>query len=215
MDIQLFAVFLSLSVSLIVLFFIIWDHLKDDRILARQVQEFYGDIEMLIFTHVQVNYYNAIQANEAILEDEDLSLVKKSKNRDIIQNSYLKMKINQNFPLYSQYLGLTFNKEKKIYLNGTIYILHENGNLIKRNIDLYSEENIIPSFIDIKKEEILEILNFLNSLRFYWKKRYKKILFRPELVQLVNFYDLLGYIKPIEKKKKKGRVRLYLKKEKI
>ena len=74
--------------------------------------------------------------------------------------------------------------------------------------------NIIPSFIDIKKEQILEILNFLNSLRFYWKKRYKKIFFRPELVQLVNFYGLLGYIKPIEKKKKKGRVRLYLKKEK-
>ena len=45
-------VYISLAVSITVLFFIIWDHIKDDRILAREVQDFYSDIEMLIFTNL-------------------------------------------------------------------------------------------------------------------------------------------------------------------
>lgn len=55
---------ISIFLSLIVLFFIIWDHLKDDRILAKQVQEFYGDIETFIFSRLQIKYYSALEANE-------------------------------------------------------------------------------------------------------------------------------------------------------
>ena len=41
-------VYISLGVSFAVLFFIIWDHIKDDRILSREIQDFYTDIEMFL-----------------------------------------------------------------------------------------------------------------------------------------------------------------------
>lgn len=138
--------------------------------------------------------------------DKDFNILKKNKNRDIIQNSYLKTKINQNFSRYYPYLGLTFNKETKNFLNGTIYILHENGNLFKRNIEANTEDEIIQSHNDITKEQIGDILIFLISLRFHWKKKYSKKFFRPELRQIVNFYNLLGYVKPLEAPKKRRRV---------
>lgn len=53
-------VYVSLAVSIAVLFFIIWDHIKDDQILSHEVQDFYSDIEMLIFTNLQVKYYEIL-----------------------------------------------------------------------------------------------------------------------------------------------------------
>ncbi|MFW9880373.1 MAG: hypothetical protein ACFFG0_45450, partial [Candidatus Thorarchaeota archaeon] len=145
-------VFVSLGVSIAVLFFIIWDHIKDDRILAREIQDFYTDIEMLIFTFLQVKYYEILQTSKEDKEDQEFKTLVKNKNRDIIQKSYLNAKINQNFKLYAQYLGLTHNKENDAYLNGTIYILKTDGNLLKRNIEFNTEENIINSYTEIKPE---------------------------------------------------------------
>ena len=125
MDFQSIAIYFNLVFSLVVLLFIIWDHLKDDRILTTQVQEFYEDIETLIYTHIQIKYYDALESSEKLIENKELSFLKKNKNRDIIQNSYLKTKINQNFKYNSQYLGLTFNQEKLSFLNGTAYIYNE------------------------------------------------------------------------------------------
>ena len=62
-------VYISLFVSIAVLFFIIWDHVRDDRILAREVQDFYADIEMLIFTNLQVKYYEILQTNKGEMEE--------------------------------------------------------------------------------------------------------------------------------------------------
>jgi len=196
-------VYVSLGVSIAVLFFIIWDHVKDDKILAREVQDFYGDIEMLIFTNLQVKYYEILQKNEGEMEEQELKALIKNKNRDIIQKNYLNTKINQYFKLYSQYLGLTHNKENDAYLNGTIYILKTDGSLLKRNIESNTEENIITSYTEIKNQQITEILGYLTSLRFYWKKKYYKFVFRPQLRQVVVFEDLLGYIKPLEPQKPK------------
>ena len=125
----------------------------------------------------------------------------KTRNRDIIQNSYLKTKILQNFSKYSFYLGLTINKEEKLYLNNTIYVLTFDGLLKKRNFENNSLENVISLYTDISNEEISDILKFLNSLRFYWNKNYKKLIFRTRLNQKVDFYELLGISKPLEKKK--------------
>jgi len=196
-------VYLSLSVSIAVLFIIIWDHIKDDKILAREVQDFYSDIEMLIFTNLQVKYYEILQTNKGEMEDQELKTLIKNKNRDVIQKNYLNAKITQNFKLYSQYIGLTHNKDNDAYLNGTIYILKTDGSLLKRNIESNTEENIITSYTEIKPQQITEILVYLNSLRFYWKKKYYKFIFRPQLKQLVVFEDLLGFIKPLEQQKPK------------
>lgn len=190
-------VYLSLAVSIAVLFIIIWDHIKDDKILAREVQDFYSDLEMLIFTNLQVKYYEILQTNKEKMEEQELKVLIKNKNRDIIQKNYLNAKINQNFKFYARYLGITYNKENTSYLNGTIYILKTDGTLLKRNIETNTEENIITSFIEIKPQQIKEILIYLNSLRFYWKKKYYKFIFRPQLKQKVLFEELLGYKKPL------------------
>lgn len=196
-------VYISLGVSIAVLFFIIWDHFKDDRILAREVQDFYSDIEMLIFTNLQVKYYEILQKNTGEIEEQELKALIRNKNRDIIQQSYLNVKINQNIKLYAQYLGLTYNKENNTYLNGTIYLLKTDGTLLKRNIESNREEIIITSYAEIKPQQVKDLLIYLNSLRFYWKKRYYKVIFRPQLHQKISFDELLGYVKPIEQQKKK------------
>ncbi len=196
-------VYLSLIVSIAVLFFIIWDHVKDDRILAREVQDFYNDIEMLIFTNLQVKYYELLQKNKVEMEEQELKTLVKNKNRDVIQKNYLNTKIRQYFNLYAQYLGLTYNEENSAYLNGTIYLLKNEGSLLKRNIELNTEEPIISTFAEIKPEQISELKVYLTSLRFYWKKKYFRFIFRPQLDQTVVFDDLLGYTKPLNQKKQK------------
>ncbi len=196
-------VFISLGVSIAVLFLLIWDHLKDDRILSVEVQDFYRDIEMLIFTNLQVKYYEILQTNKGEMEEQELKTLIKNKNRDVIQKNYLYAKINQYFHLYARYLGLTHNKENDAYLNGTIYILKTDGSLLKRNIESNTEENLITSYTEINSPQITEILVYLNSLRFYWKKKYYKLVFRPQLKQKIVFDDLLGYVKPLEQKKPK------------
>ena len=202
-DSQIVLTFLSLGLSLAVLIFIIWDHIKDDQILRREVQQFYEDIEMLIFTHIQIRYYQALESKDKLNGDKELVSLTKNKNRDNIQNDYLKTKINQHFIDYSKYLGLSLNIEKENYLNGTVFILNKDGLLSKRSVEEYKDIPIIHNYTEIGKAEINEILNYLNSLRFYWKKWYSKFIFRPELTQKVNFYDLLGYIKPLEQEKRK------------
>jgi len=205
-----FIVYLNLIVSSAVLIFIIWDHLKDDRLLTRQIQEFYSDIEMLIYSLIQVMYYRAIEKKEIEITDQK-SLIK-TRNRDIIQNSYLKTKILQNFSKFSSYLGLTINKEENMYLNNTIYILTFDGLLKKRNFENNSLEDVLTSYIDIKNEEVSDILKFLNSLRFYWKKNYRKLIFRTPLNQKINFFELLGISKPLEAKRSRtSKIRYRLK----
>ncbi|UCD01585.1 MAG: hypothetical protein JSV23_00750 [Promethearchaeota archaeon] len=206
-------IYISLGVSIAVLFFIIWDHIKDDRILAFEVQDFYSDIEMLIFTNLQVKYYEILQKKQLQMEEQELKVLIKNKNRDIIQQNYLTTKINQYFKLYGQYLGLTHNKEKDSYLNGTVYILKTDGTLLKRNIESNVEENIITSFIEITLKQISELSIYLNSLRFYWRKKYYKFLFRPQLKEKIVFDDLLGFVKPLEQKRKKYLIRNQKRKE--
>ncbi|NVM16672.1 MAG: hypothetical protein HWN80_03080 [Candidatus Lokiarchaeota archaeon] len=201
-------VYLSLVVSIAVLFFIIWDHIKDDRILAREVQDFYNDIEMLIFTNLQVKYYELLQKSKIEMEEQELKTLIKNKNRDVIQKNYLSTKIRQYFNLYAQYLGLTYNEENSTYLNGTIYLLKNDGSLLKRNIEFNTEEPIINTFTEIKPEQVSELKVYLNSLRFYWRKKYYKFIFRPQLDQIIVFDDLLGYLKPLDQKKQKYFMRI-------
>ncbi len=208
-------VYVSLGVSIAVLFLLIWDHLKDDRILSVEVQDFYRDIEMLIFTNLQVKYYEILQTSTGEMEDQELKTLIKNKNRDVIQKNYLYAKINQYFNLYARYLGLTHNKENDAYLNGTIYILKTDGSLLKRNIESNTEENIITSYTEINPQQITEILVYLNSLRFYWKKKYFKFVFRPQLKQKIVFDDLLGYIKPLAQQKPKYLKRIKRRKKNV
>ena len=195
---------INLIVSASVLLFIIWDHLKDDRQLTRQIQEFYNDIEMLIYTFVQVKYYNAIEKKEIDVPDQ--KILNKTKNRDIIQNSYLKIKIRNNFDNYSNYLGLTNDEDAESYLNNTIFILAIDGLLKKRDFENSDVSEVINSYTDIQNEELADIQKFLTSLRFYWNNHYKKSIFRTNLSPKLNFGEALGISIPLEKKTKRGKL---------
>jgi len=199
-------VYLNVLISSAVLIFIIWDHFKDDRLLAKEVQEFYGDIENLIYTQIQSEYYKVIEKKQ--IEDTHEKLVNKTRNKDIIQNSYLSTKILQNFEKYSNYLGLTIDREDLAYLNSTIYLMTYNGLLKKRDFEKNNVNQVISSFTDINNEEISDISKYLNSLRFYWNKKYYRFLFRPKLVQKISFSSLLGSSAPLEKKKGKFHIKL-------
>ena len=138
-------VYLSLIVSIAVLFFIIWDHVKDDKILAREVQDFYSDIEIRIFTNLQVKYYEILQANKGEMDELELKTLIKNKNRDVIQKNYLNTKISQNFKMYAQYLGLTHNKENNAYLTGTIFLLKTDGIKYRGNNSKFIYRNQTPT----------------------------------------------------------------------
>ncbi|MCJ7651406.1 MAG: hypothetical protein MUP85_22590 [Candidatus Lokiarchaeota archaeon] len=199
-------VYLNVFISSAVLIFIIWDHFKDDRLLAKEVQEFYGDIENLIYTQIQIEYYKIIEKKQ--IEDTHVKLVNKTRNKDIIQNSYLKTKVSQNFEKYSNYLGLTIDREDLAYLNSTIYLMTYNGLLKKRDFERNNVNQVISSFTNINNEEISDIDKYLTSLRFYWNKKYYRFLFRPKLVQKISFSSLLGSSAPLEKKKGIFRIKL-------
>jgi len=40
---------IGVFIGVIAILIVVWDHFKDDRLLYRQVQEFYEDIEKLIY----------------------------------------------------------------------------------------------------------------------------------------------------------------------
>jgi len=195
--------YINVFVSSAVLLFIIWDHLKDDRQLTRQIQNFYNDLEMLIYSYIQIKYYNTIEKKQ--IDDSDLKTLNRTKNRDIIQNSYLKKKIKQNFHEYSNYLGLTFDEETNSYLNNTIYVLGIDGLLKKRNFENNTVDEIINSYIDITSEELEDILKFLRSTRFFWNKNFKKFIFRTHLKPQLNFSEVLGSSIPLEQTRKRSK----------
>ena len=172
----------------------------------------YNDIEMLIYTYIQVTYYTTIE-NEKI-NHPDLKALNKTRNRDIIQNSYLKIKIRQNFDEYANYVGLTLDEESKTYINNTIYLLSIDGLLRKRDFESNSINDVITSYTTIGKEELADIQKFLVSLRFHWNKHYRKLIFRNKLVESMNFNNTLGISSPLDKsRKKKRRYNLKLKKQ--
>ncbi|MCJ7650035.1 MAG: hypothetical protein MUP85_15595 [Candidatus Lokiarchaeota archaeon] len=195
--------YINVIVSATVLLFIIWDHLKDDRQLTRQIQTFYSDLEMLIYSYIQIKYYNTIEKKE--IDESDLKTLNKTKNRDMIQNSYLKKKIKQNFNKFSNYLGLTLDEETNSYLNNTIYVLGTDGLLKRRNFENNTVEEVINSYIDITSKELEEIQKFLSSTRFFWNKNFKKLIFRTHLKSQLNFREVLGSSIPLQQTRKRSK----------
>ena len=49
MSLELLGIVLNACLTGIIAIYIIWDHVKDDRFLAKKVQEFYENIENSIF----------------------------------------------------------------------------------------------------------------------------------------------------------------------
>jgi len=148
---------IGVLIGLTAILIVVWDHFKDDRLLFRQVQEFYEDIEKLIYTCI-------LRYKEPPIEN-----IKH-------KNTYYECKVEQNFERYSNYIGLTrFEEAECYYYNDSDLNLKSNGELE----DNY--QNSVLHYSHPHSEEVKVIDGYLKELRNYWERNYSKPLFRPKL----------------------------------
>ena len=192
------------SVSgIIAIIFVIWEHIKDDRRLAKRVQGFYEDIENYVYSSIKIavnsHLYNQIPNDRSNIVEEYLNCLR-------IKQTSLGF-IRQKFNEYSKYLGITMNRQNQIINHSDIRIkLHiksyEDIVLIERTDDMDLNRRIRPSCIplinnlpEITFEELNIIKNYFVSLRAYWKEHYRKsflkiIRIKPKLKRKIDFDDL-------------------------
>lgn len=168
-------------IGILAIIIVIWDHFKDDRLLVKQVQAFYEDIEQFIYTFIQ--YCN---------DNKQYTRLK----------LYYEGKIIQNFERFSNYLGLSMVEENGefFYYNTSDYILQKSGGLFYKTI--FNEEDVIvnegfPADSE-RLDAVIESVNeFLKSLRDFWNIAYHKCLFRKKIKPKLNYYKILRNNKEI------------------
>ncbi|MBA7621831.1 hypothetical protein ES703_29199 [subsurface metagenome] len=173
-------------IGILAIIIVIWDLFKDDRLLVKQVQAFYEDIEHFIFAFIQ--YCN-----------------------DNIQytrlKSYYEGKMRQNFERFSNYLGLSMVEENGefFYYNMSDYILQKSGGLFYKarpDENYFNEQSVIvnqgfPADAE-RLDAVIESVNeFLKGLRDFWNKFYYKRLFRKNIKPKLNYYKILRNNKEI------------------
>jgi len=196
MNLELLGIILNTCLTALIIFFIICDHIKDDRLLTKQVQEFYWNIEGLIYTYYYYNLYKAlfnILRSFNVKQFEDYKAINYGEIDRQFKNKlfYLREKVRLGIKDYGKYIGIIEDqreetksinpmREKKLdinYFSDTDMILSYYGELL----DLTSNP-IVKDFTKISQaKEGWDIYYFLRSLRFYWKSKYKKALLRKEL----------------------------------
>jgi len=170
---EIIGVFIGVTAILIV----VWDHFKDDRLLCRQVQKFYEDIEELIYS-----YYLIYKSGE----EKPIENPKQ-------QNTYYNYKIKQNFEKYCNYLGLTMLEEvdSYYYCNKSDFDLGNNGVLYYNHGGEDRDSVINPHHPSSKYISVLD--EYLKTLRNYWERNYSKPLFRPKLKKKIDFSTIIDH----------------------
>ena len=164
---ELIAIIINGVLAGIIVLYVIWDHVKDDLLLRRRVQEFYEDIEKLLLLYSQkqlAKLFKDVYAGK-------VQYPHLLKELDEYQNKhyYIMNKVKNSFQDNSKYLGLIVtDKDSGKYLNDTHFILCDNGQLRMRLGYL-----IIEDYTRIKPEELEEVKYYLKSLRNYWKNKHK------------------------------------------
>lgn len=182
--------FTSTLFSFITILILIWDHLKDDRNLTRQVQEYYEDIENYIFSYYQFTYFRRLR------DIKDKNIDKNSTenlfNKYIRENQYYGFSLDEKYS-YSQYLGFKFVHDYE-YMNKSDIKMSKHGHITHPIID--------NEGYNLTLEQLSIIKRFLFSLRDYWNKKFSKsILFlkiRPKLEDKQDFKTLESYLNPIK-----------------
>lgn len=161
---------IGVSIGVTAILIVVWDHFKDDRLLFRQVQEFYEDIERLMYTYCFIH------------ESEKEPSIK----HPIQKNNYYDCKVKQNFEKYSNYLGLTMLESDDFYYyyNPTNLYLRSDG-VLYHDYGEDSDEVFNPYHISSEDVNVME--KYLKTLRNYWERNYSKPLFRPKLKKKIDF----------------------------
>ena len=196
MTLEIVSIIISTCLTALIISFIIWDHIKDDRFLTKQVQEFFSNIEGLVFTHYFYNLYKALfnvlkSIQDTRLSDYDSINYEEIDKQFASKLFFLREKVRLGIKDYGKYLGIISNqreeirksnleKENKldvIYYSHTDMILSYYGELTDLSGNL-----IVNDFTKIFQEkEGWDIYYFLGSLRDYWQNKYKKTLLRKKL----------------------------------
>ncbi len=184
----------GISIALISIIIVVYDHFKDDRILTRQVHEFYHYIEGLIYTH----YHKEIdkQYNSHRNSTDEVSERYSNNARKWL---FYQGKINQVFEQLSRYLGLTYYSRPQYYvIEDYNYFVEKTGYIMNFHS---SSPTVIGSpqntFYNNPKNKIviddraIEIISeFLKRLRIYWDENFSKFLFRKRIKPSQDFESL-------------------------
>ena len=196
MTLEIVSITLSTCLTALIISFIIWDHIKDDRFLTKQVQGFFGNIEGLVFTYYYHNLYKALFNVLKSIHDTGLSVYNSINYGEIDKQFasklfFLREKVRLGIKDYGKYLGIISNQREEIgksnlenenildviYYSHTDMILSYYGELSDLSGNL-----IVKDFTKITQEkEGWDIYYFLGSLRDYWQNKYKKTLLRKKL----------------------------------
>lgn len=213
-DIELILYTLNIIVDAIFIIpvvYLIWDHFKDDKLLTKQVQEFYHSIEYIIYLYYMNILFNIyfcdefwksnrsrfFKGNFKFLEIEHMFVHRLDYMREKIKN-FLNPKEN----VY-KYIGMLCKKkvdekDNKIFYwfsDSNLILTHE-GELLKHDYkSLVEDPNMMGHF-----KYGWEIYNYFGSLRDYWKVNYKKHFIRPRLKPKYKIWSDIslfqGTIKP-------------------
>lgn len=191
---QLLTVFFTFTgtlFSLMTILILIWDHLKDDRNLTKQVQEYYEDIESYIYSYYQFTYYRILRDIKD--KDIDKNNAENSFNKFVRESEYYGYSLNENYS-NSKYLGFILINDYE-YMNKSNIKMRRAGQIYnpKMNNEGYN----------LTLEQISIIEQFLYSLRDYWNEKFSKnLLFfkiRPKLKAKQDFRTLQSHLNPIKK----------------
>lgn len=190
MIIAIFAI-LGTVISGFVLFILIWEHINKHIKLRKNVQKFYENIEKLIFSYYEFDYYNTlfhrktkIEGGSRVYDKESIEAENISKNYHF-ENEFYKKLVKNEFDDYKKYLGMVFSNI--FYLNRLDVKISERGTLNYQN-------NYIDNLDSISIETIQLINNYLNGLRDYWNKNYSAFLLKRKIKEKENFKRLTGYL---------------------
>lgn len=190
MIIAIFAI-LGTVISGFVLFILIWEHINKYIKLRKNVQKFYENIEKLIFSYYEFDYYNTLfhrktkfEGGSRVYDKESVEAENISKNYHF-ENEFYKKLVKNEFDDYKKYLGMVFSNI--FYLNRLDVKISERGTLNYQN-------NYIHNLDSISIETIQLINNYLNGLRDYWNKNYSAFLLKHKIKEKENFKRLTGYL---------------------
>ncbi|KKN41895.1 hypothetical protein LCGC14_0718600 [marine sediment metagenome] len=198
-DIGFISLIIAIMAFVVSLIVILWDHLIDDWLLNKRVQEFYEDFENLIYS-----LYKRDDADQRINDKkrkrESYDEYKTLYFDNVIKQLKYRGKIEEKYNDYGKYLGLV--KYGSSYLNYSDFLVEPAGRLkiFRRDINAGNAQAVKDPFRDSETNQLIigvdqvnMIETWLEALRIYWKKFHKgKNIIRRKLKPKVNFREIIN-----------------------
>ena len=184
----------GISIALISIIIVVYDHFKDDRIMTRQVHAFYHYIEGLIYTRYLMEIEEQYNSHRNSTDEVSKRYSNNARKWLVYQG-----KISQVYEQLSRYLGLTYYSRPQYYIiEDYDYFIDQTGYIMNFHSSsptvIGSPQNTFhnnPKSIIVIDERSIEIINeFLKRLRIYWDENFSKFLFRKKIKSSQDFESL-------------------------